>query len=123
MARLKKPASIEDDPIKSRKWDEITKGRNFHESDIPTLALLCQWHKVADKCIADLDEFGELIYQNDMRDVKAYPQLDIMKKASAEIRQLNKQLGINDQAKPEKKKTTTVLTMVVNDRAEKAASA
>lgn len=123
MTKLEKPPSIEDDPIKSQKWDEITRGRDFKESDVPTLALLCQWHKVAEKCIADLDDFGELIYQNEMRDVKAYPQLAIMKQASAEIRQLNKQLGINDQAKPEKKKQTTILTMVVNDRAKKAASA
>ena len=46
--RLRKPAAVENDPYKSAKWDELTAGRSFAQSDAPTLALLCLWHKVAD---------------------------------------------------------------------------
>ena len=44
---LTKPPGIEPDAFKSTKWDELTAGRDFTTSDAPTLALLCQWHKVA----------------------------------------------------------------------------
>lgn len=99
MSKLEKPRSITENEAKSKKWDEITAGRSFQKSDIPTLALLCQWHLVVEQCIADMDEHGnKLTYENSMRDIKAYPQLEIMKKASTEIRQLNKQLGIADTA-------------------------
>lgn len=123
MAKLKKPASIERDPVKSDKWDEITKSREFRESDVPTLCLLCQWHKIAQECMDDMDDSEGLIYVNEMNDIKALPQIEIMKKASAEIRQLNKQLGINDEAKPAKPKKPTVITKIINDRARKAAGA
>lgn len=63
---LEKPAAVAGDPVKSAKWDE-------------------------------LDSFGEqTAYQNDMGDLKSFPQIATLKTASAEIRQLNKQLGITD---------------------------
>lgn len=97
--RLRKPAAVENDPYKSAKWDELTAGRSFAKSDAPTLALLCQWHKVADTAMDELDGFGgETAYTNDMGDLKAFPQIATLKTASAEIRQLNKQLGIIDAA-------------------------
>ena len=99
-----KPKAIADDPFRSAKWDELTAGRSFSQSDAPTLALLCQWHAVVQRCMADLDFGGDLpqvAYQNDMGDLKAMPQLSTMKQASAEIRALNKQLGINDEARAE----------------------
>lgn len=125
MAKLKKPKSVKSSKIKSDKWDEITKDRDFKESDIPTLTLLCQWHLVAETCISDMDEVdNQLVYTNNLDDIKAMPQLEIMKKASAEIRQLNKQLGICDTAKqPKQTNKTTILKMVVDDRARKAAGA
>lgn len=99
---IDKPASIAADDFKSAKWDEITHGRSFPESAAPTLALLCQWHVVVQLCIDDMAEaFDQVAYQNKIGDIKALPQLSIMKQASAEIRALNKQLGINDE--PEKK--------------------
>lgn len=103
---LEKPRSIERSPFKSAKWDEITKGRNFSEANIPELTLLCQWYQVVDKCMDDLsDEDGiQVAYANDYGDVKALPQLSTMKQASAEIRALNKQLGINDEATAEQPK-------------------
>lgn len=53
--------------------------------------------------MSDIDVGGgvQVAYQNDVGDIKALPQLSTMKQASAEIRQLNKQLGINDEARPE----------------------
>lgn len=98
---LQKPRSIEKSAFKSQKWDEITKGRNFTEANIPELTLLCQWYQVVDKCMDDLsndDDGIQVAYANDYGDVKALPQLSTMKQASAEIRALNKQLGINDEA-------------------------
>ena len=94
---LRKPAAVESDPFKSAKWDELTSGRAFSQSDAPTLALLCQWHKIAEQAMDELDGFGgETAYSNDMNDLKAFPQIGTLKTASAEIRQLNKQLGIID---------------------------
>lgn len=120
---LEKPPSVAGNPVKSQKWDEITNGRTFQESDIPTLTLLCQWHLVAEKCIDDLDDVGnQLIYENSMHDIKPMPQLDIMKKASAEIRQLNKQLGINDEAKPDKRPEVRVIHAFQQNRKSRAAN-
>lgn len=101
-----KPASVANDPFKSAKWDELTDGRDFAPSDAPTIALLCAWYQVVDKCMSDIDVGGgvQVAYQNDVGDIKALPQLSTMKQASAEIRQLNKQLGINDEARPEQEK-------------------
>ena len=101
---VEKPKTIEADPFKSAKWDELTRGRSFSQSDAPALTLLCQWYAVVERCMADLDFGGDLpqvAYQNDVGDLKAMPQLSTMKQASAEIRALNKQLGINDEARAE----------------------
>lgn len=94
---LAKPPTVANDPFKSAKWDELTSGRSFSESDAPALALLCQWYAVAQRCIEDMDEIGgQVAYENKLGDLKALPQISTMKQASAEIRQLNKQLGIAD---------------------------
>ncbi len=95
---LQKPTSIAAHDFKSAKWDEITAGRSFKSSDIPTIELLCQWYLVVHQCIEDLDEFGTLIHIDDQDKPHSWPQLNTMKQASAEIRQLNKQLGICDDA-------------------------
>lgn len=120
---LDKPSSIANSPFKSAKWDEITKGRNFQQSDIPTLALLCQWYQIVEKCMDDIT-YGDDIqvaYQNDIGDVKAFPQLSTMSKASAEIRALNKQLGINDEATPQDtKRKDTKLALIQAARLAKA---
>lgn len=95
---ITKPTSIKESEFKSAKWDEITEGRNFKTSDIPALSLLCQWYAVIDKCIKDISINNEVqvAYQNNIGDAKPLPQLSTMKQASAEIRALNKQLGICD---------------------------
>ncbi|MEG0071281.1 MAG: hypothetical protein RR671_02855 [Raoultibacter sp.] len=94
-----KPASISANDFKSLKWDEITAGRSFSASDIPTLELLCQWHAIVARCMDDMDVGGDVMvaYENSMNDIKAVPQIGVLKQASAEIRAINKQLGINDE--------------------------
>lgn len=124
---LEKPESVAADEFKSAKWNELTRGRRFEQSDAPALALLCQWHKVAQQAMDELDSFGgNTAYQNDMGDLKAFPQIGTLKTASAEIRQLNKQLGIVDQREPEQEATTgagNVLTLVAGNRAAKRRAA
>lgn len=95
---LTKPPSVEHDPYRSAKWDELTRGRDFRSSDVPALTLLVQWYQIVDRCIEDMsDEDGiHVAFANEMGDIKALPQIATMKQASAEIRQLNRQLGIND---------------------------
>lgn len=123
---LEKPASIAANDFKSARWDELTDGRDFSPSDAPALELLCQWHAIVDRCMDDLDFGGRVnvAFQNDVGDLKPMPQVGTLKQASAEIRALNKQLGINDERKAggrEKPKSARVLTMVINDRERKAA--
>lgn len=123
---LKKPLSISSDPFKSEKWDEITKGRTFSESDIPTLTLLIQWYAVVERCIVDLEDGSgvQVAYMNDMGDLKALPQLSTMKQASAEIRALNKQLGINDEAvQQDKPDNVTRLSVIAGNRTNRSAKA
>ena len=99
---IRKPPDIESDAFKSAKWDELTSGRRFKQSDAPTLSMLCQWHKIAAQAMDELDNLGgQTAYQNDLGDLKPFPQINTLKTASAEIRQLNKQLGIADAAEPE----------------------
>lgn len=128
MAKLKKSASIAKDEFKSQKFDELTQGRNFTASDIPTLAMLCHWHQIAQQCIDDMQTQDgiQVAYMNKLDDLKALPQIAVLKQASAEIRALNKQLGINDQAQNQDKKKTkkaSLLTLVVKDRAKKSGGA
>ncbi|WP_270207984.1 P27 family phage terminase small subunit [Eggerthella lenta] len=123
---VEKPDSIERDEFKSAKWDELTAGRSYSESDVPALELLCQWHAVVQRCIDDMDEAGGMVaYQNEHGDLKALPQLSTMKQASAEIRALNKQLGINDEpaARPEPSRKETTLNVIKFRREEKARAA
>ena len=96
--RLTKPASIRSDPWRSRKWNEIVRGRDLSPSDAPTIELLVSWYQVIEQCMDDIGANGgvQVAYQNDMGDIRALPQLSTMKQASAEIRALNKQLGIRD---------------------------
>ena len=87
-APLTKPTNIERDPRMRAKWDELTTGRKFAQSDAPALALLCNWYAVLDQCMDDITDAGgtHVAYTNEMGDIKALPQLTTMKQASAEIR-------------------------------------
>jgi len=96
-----KPRQVRESAFMSAKWDEICKGRTFRTQDIPALTLLVQWYAVVERCISDMDVgdgLPQVAYENKMGDVKAVPMIQTMKQASAEIRQLNKQLGIVDGA-------------------------
>ena len=120
---IEKPKSIQASPFKSAKWDEVTEGREFKPSDIPTLSLLCQWYEVIEKCMDDISVDGQVnvAYMNDLGDLKAYPQLSTMKQASAEIRAINKQLGIEDEARPQEPERKVVpLSVIQSNRRSKA---
>lgn len=96
---IEKPAAIAANAVKSAKWDEITEGREFQPANAPVLSMLCHWYAVMEQCVEDMDAMGgQLVYENRMEDMKPLPQLDIMKKASAEIRALSKQLCIDGEA-------------------------
>lgn len=89
-----KPAEIASDEFQSRKWDELTAGREFPESDIPDLMTLCSWYAVLDQCMREISADGStrVVYENEKGDLKAMPQIATMKQASAEIRALRKSL-------------------------------
>ncbi len=127
MSKLVKPTNIENDAFRSAKWDELTSGRDFSQADAPTLALLVSWYQVIEQCMDDIGANGgvQVAYQNDMGDIKALPQLSTMKQASAEIRAINKQLGICDEPAKEQggSKKASVLSLVISDRQKKAAQA
>lgn len=126
--RLTKPASIRSDPWRSRKWNEIVRGRDLSPSDAPTIALLVSWYQVIEQCMDDIGANGgvQVAYQNDMGDIRALPQLSTMKQASAEIRALSRQLGLdvspNERAQA-KAGRAQVLSLVIADRKRKASQA
>lgn len=120
---LQKPASIAENPFKSAKWDELTQGREFQPSDAPVIALLCQWYEVVAKCEEELYASGELrvSFKNNMGDIKPLPQLKTIKDASAEIRAINKQLGIRDEvSQSEQKPKETKIYAIQTKRRAKA---
>lgn len=120
---LEKPASISNNAFKSAKWDEITAGRNFKKTDVPTLTLLCQWYAVVERCMFDITDGDEVqvAYSNSLGDIKACPQITTMKQASAEIRALNKQLGIVDGVDEKKEpRRDTPLFIIQNRQAKRA---
>ena len=117
---LTKPASVENDAFKSAKWDEITAGREFRESDAPTLALLTQWYKIVQQAQDELDNFGSnTAYTNEMGDLKAFPQIATLKTASGEIRQINKQLGICDTVEEANPQTPLSTLEIIQNRRRK----
>ena len=95
---VRKPEGVSRDPWRSAKWDEVTEGRDFRPSDAPALALLVQWYQVVEQCMEDIGVDGgiQVAFANELGDIKALPPISTMKQASAEIRAINKQLGIND---------------------------
>ena len=121
---IQKPARVMNDPVMSAKWDEITQGREFAPSDVPTLTLLCYWYAVVDQCEDDLSTNGgvQVAYSNDMSDIKELPQIGTLKKASAEIRALNKQLSISDTVSAKKLKVTK-LELIQGKRANRESRA
>ena len=122
--KLRKPVDISRNKFRSKKWDEIVAGRNFRPCDIPIIKTLCYWYEIQDRCMADLEYDGELrvAYSNDLGDVREMPQVGTMKKASAEIRALNKQLGIDDEvAEAETQPKETMLYVIQQKRLSKAA--
>lgn len=121
---IRKPPSVAADPFKSAKWDELARGRSLRASDAPALELLVQWYAVVQRCIDDMDEAGgQVAYSNKMDDIRALPQIAIMKQASAEIRQLSRQLGVDGEAEGEAPVDTSGFRVFQSQRAERRARA
>lgn len=121
---LSKPPDVAADEFKSAKWNELTSGRSFRRSDAPALSLLCQWHKIAQTAMEELDGFGgQTAYQNDAGDLKAFPQIQTLKTASGEIRRLMAQLGIDGDAEKEAPSDDNILSIVSGRRTERRARA
>ena len=109
---LEKPKSVSNSPYRSAKWDELTEGRSFNKSDVPLLALLCQWYEINETALDEIEVGGEIqtAYTNEIGDIKPLPQLSTMAKASAEIRALSKQLGLLEQREEKPDKTRVKVT-------------
>lgn len=125
MPALSKPPEVESDAFKSAKWDELTAGRRFAPSAAPVLAILCQWYKILHQAVSEMDDFGgQTVYENNMGDVKALPQIATIKTASAEIRQLNKQLGIEDGGEAvDENRNASILSLVSSKRQDRRSRA
>lgn len=120
---IRKPPSVASDPFKSAKWDELARGRSLRASDSPALELLVQWYAVVQRCIDDMDEAGgQVAYSNKLDDIRALPQIAIMKQASAEIRQLSRQLGIEGETEGEAPVDTSGFRVFQSRRSRRKAS-
>lgn len=123
---LKKPARIADNPVMNDKWDEITEGREFDPIHATTIEALCFWYWVLTTCQDDVifDDGLHVAFANDYGDIKPMPQLGTAKQATDQIRQLNKQLGINDEVKTttEEKPKETALYVIRENRQARAAA-
>ena len=123
---LRKPPAVEADEYKSRKGDELTSGRRFGPSDAPALALLCQWHKVADAAMEELESFnGQTAYTSESGELRPFPQVATLKSASSEIRALSKQLDITagGEVEEDDSEADDTLTLVLGNRAKRRARA
>lgn len=122
---LRKPPSVEGNPVKSRIWDDITSKNDLRDSDIPTIELLCHWHAVAARCMEDMDVGGDVqvAYSNKMDDIKALPQIATLKQASAEIRAISKQLGLSDGSARSEGRSTSIVAVIQGGNAKRRARA
>jgi hypothetical protein len=127
MAKIRKPKDIAQDEYKSAKWDELTRGREFSREHVSYLRMLINWHAIADKAMEDMaGAYGvSVTYETEGGDLKERPEIAILKKASTEIRQLNKQLGIKDSVettpkKEKPKEEASVLSLVTENRRSRA---
>lgn len=90
------PTIIQNDPDKLRRWNEITADVTVTADAVPLLSTLVYWYSIQEQCLKDInaDDGIHVAYMNDQGDVKAMPQIDVLKKASAEIRALEKILNL-----------------------------
>lgn len=118
---ITKPENIKNNPQLSQLWDENVKGHEFGNAQVATLVLLCQWQAIAEQCVEDINvgDHVQVAYENSIGDIKALPQIAMMKQASAEIRALSKQLGIREE---QPKKSTTPLELIITKTKSKTQS-
>lgn len=121
---LTKPQRVTNNPIMSDKWDEITEGREFDPIHSTTIEALCFWYAVLATCQEDVifEDGLHVAFANDYGDIKSMPQLATAKQATDQIRQLQKQLGINDEVKSTEtaKPKETALYVIQTNRQARA---
>lgn len=88
------PELVASDPSKRARWDAITAGCEVSPEAVPVICTLIYWYEIQDQCMRDItaDDGIHVSYMNEMGDVKALPQIGVMKQASAEIRAIEKRL-------------------------------
>ena len=90
-----KPRAVKADPAMSRKWDELTEGRDFGPTDVPALTRLCSWYLIADRCLDDMTTSGTIQVAYAVGNgISELPQVGTLTKAEAAIRGIEKSLGI-----------------------------
>lgn len=73
---VEKPPDVASDEFRSAKWDELAAGASLSPPDAPALAMLTQWYKIAAAATDELDGFGgQTAYQNDVGELRAFPQI------------------------------------------------
>lgn len=119
---LEPPENVAKNPEKLKKWQELCRVKNLTQKDAPTLELLCEWYAVLSRCISDIAAGGgSIVYKNKLADIKPLPQVAVMKQASAEIRQLTKQLGLDEEKDDEEKAAPPpVLRLIQSKRKSRA---
>ncbi len=120
---VEKPRSVAESPYRSAKWDEITEGRDFNQADAPLLAMLCQWHEINDTALEEIESLGGIhtAYADDKGNARQLPQIATMARASSEIREISKQLGLFKprEEKPQKPRAkVTALEILTKQRAQ-----
>lgn len=123
MADLIKPRSVAESDYRSAKWDEIVEGHDFTQADAPLLAMLCQWHEINDTALEEITDYGAIqtAYSDDKGNAKQLPQIATMARASSEIREISKQLGLFQakEDKPERPRAkVTALEILTKQRAQ-----
>ena len=113
---VQKPRSVEQDPLMSAKWDELTEGRNFTPADAPALTRLCSWYLIAERCLDDMTASGGIQVAYAVGNgISELPQVGTLTKAEAAIRGIEKSLGIygtRDGSEDDDEDEDDVLTLV-----------
>lgn len=93
---LNKPESVARNKFRSEMWDEIVSEGGYTQADALIISLLCYWYEILETCMSEID-FGEdglqVAYENNMKDIKEVPQIGTIKKATVEIRALERELA------------------------------
>jgi phage terminase small subunit len=121
---MRKPRSVASDERLSEIWDGLVSAGAYDDSQGPALAMLCTWLAIAEKAVDELVAEGmSTSLVTDQGEERERPQMSTLKKASAEIRALQKQLGAAQPAPQKKEAEVTPLALIQSRRKKRAAGA